>query len=142
MATFGYAEMRDWAEQSDDPRVKSMWERLSNCRSKIAKWCQAAEYAELRTKNLAAENAALRAEVELAQSESRKARKRVAELSAEIDRRWQVAFDSVGHALDAYDMAMDRAAHDYDASCAGAVLADAVRAVCDEFLPAPPAKEE
>ena len=55
MTTFGYAEMRDWAEQSDDPRVKAMWRRLEACRSKTAMWCEAMEYAELRSKNLAAE---------------------------------------------------------------------------------------
>ena len=87
MATFGYAEMRDWAEQSDDPRVKSMWGQLEECRSKNAQWCATVIRAN-------ADVDALRAEVELAQSESRKARKRVAELSAEVERlreerRWR-----------------------------------------------------
>ena len=127
MTTFGYAEMRDWAEQSDDPRVKSMWERLSNCRSKIAKWCQAAEYAELRTKNLAAENAALRAEVE----------------------RLRDAMQDIGLAITAHDASSGRARHDYDMVCAGGRLYDAVLDIYDSWkrgldtqvLPAPPVEE-
>ena len=41
MAEFGYFEMKEFAEQSDDPRVKAMWRRIVELRSKCARWCEA-----------------------------------------------------------------------------------------------------
>lgn len=35
---FGYKEMREFAESSDDPRVKSMMTRIDELRSKLAKY--------------------------------------------------------------------------------------------------------
>jgi hypothetical protein len=38
---FGHFEMKEFAEQSDDPRVKAMWRRIVELRSKCARWCEA-----------------------------------------------------------------------------------------------------
>lgn len=37
---FGYREMKEFAEQSSDPRVQSMWRRLNENRSRCAKMLQ------------------------------------------------------------------------------------------------------
>jgi septal ring factor EnvC (AmiA/AmiB activator) len=34
---FGYKEMREFAESSDDPRVKSMMNRIEELKSKLAR---------------------------------------------------------------------------------------------------------
>jgi hypothetical protein len=36
---FGLKEMKEFAESSDDPRVKALWKRLGESMSKNAKWC-------------------------------------------------------------------------------------------------------
>lgn len=35
---FGYKEMREFAESSDDPRVKSMMKRIEELKSKLARY--------------------------------------------------------------------------------------------------------
>lgn len=70
-----------------------------------------------------------------------KAETELAALRAEVERLLEELL-KIKFAVAVYDDSSDRWRSDFDASCAGGTLADAVRAVCDEFLSAPPAKEE
>lgn len=58
-------------------------------------------------------------------------------LRAEVERLRDCLL-KVGFAVAVYDDSSDRARSDYDMMCAGGTLADAVRVMCDEFLPQPP----
>lgn len=53
---FGYPEMREFAEQHSDPRVRALWQRLGNLRSKTARWCEAVARAEQEAASLRADN--------------------------------------------------------------------------------------
>lgn len=142
METFGYAEMREWADQSDDPRVTAIWRRLEECRSKTARWCEDASNAKRHI-------AALRNEVATAQSESRKARERVAELHAEVERLVEEREFWRDH-LRVFSPKADgehvwRIANQWPPLVgpdADAVVHNALEAIRMQPLPAPPAKEE
>ena len=38
---FGILEMKEFAESSNDDRIKAMWRQIENSRSRSAKWCDA-----------------------------------------------------------------------------------------------------
>lgn len=40
---FGVQEMKEFAESSNDARIKSMWRKIEESRSKSAKWCESNE---------------------------------------------------------------------------------------------------
>ena len=42
MSIFGIPEMKDFAEEHEDPRVVAIWLRLEESRKKNAEWCDEA----------------------------------------------------------------------------------------------------
>jgi len=36
---FGYPEMREFAKDHEDPRIRAIWKRLEECRRKNEQWC-------------------------------------------------------------------------------------------------------
>ena len=51
-ATFGLAEMQQFVEAHSDSRVRAIWRRLVEARSKNARWCEAAAAAEKKAARL------------------------------------------------------------------------------------------
>ena len=56
---FGVNEMREFAKQSDDERIKSMMRRIELLTSKCARWNEALESLESENDRLKEENAKL-----------------------------------------------------------------------------------
>lgn len=57
---FGYKEIKEFAENHEDERVRIMYRRLCEARSKSAKWCDSLAKAEKEIEKLKEENETLR----------------------------------------------------------------------------------
>lgn len=57
---FGYKEIKEFAENHEDERVRIMYRRLCETRSKSAKWCDSLAKAEKEIEKLKEENETLR----------------------------------------------------------------------------------